>query len=80
MALRFGPVAIFGVHGTSPAWGVNPRLTTVNAVTETCQTPWIQDREIHSFNLTYYTARDIKNWALGNFWRPTGSPPMNTFK
>ena len=53
VALRFGPVEIFGVHGTSrsPAWGV--RLTTVDAVTETCRTPRIQDREIHSFNLTY---------------------------
>ena len=34
----------------------------------------------HSFNLTYFTAWGVKNWAQGNFRRSSGSAPIIVFR
>ena len=57
-----------------------PGSAFVNAATGSCLSLRIRIRMIHSFNLTYYTAWGVGNWAQENFWRSTGSAPINTFR
>ena len=57
-----------------------PGLSYVSAATGSCLSLRIRIRMIHSFNLTYYTAWGVENWAQENFWRSTGSAAINTFR
>ena len=57
-----------------------PVLREATAATGTTRSQRIQIREVHSLNLTSNTARGVKNWVRGDFWRSTGSHSINVIK
>ena len=48
---------------------VSPQHVVTTLVIGTYRWLQIQLREVHSFNLIYYTACGIKIWTRGDFWR-----------